>query len=249
MELTGRIALVTGASRGIGRAVALAFAREGMDVAVNYQSNSTAAEAVAAEILAAEQRAIAVRADVAELDDVQRMAAQVETELGPVDVLVNNAGDCADTEFLTADPEVLERTLAVHVIGPAHCTRAVLPGMIERGWGRVINISSVAGIRGVAANTEYCTAKAAVLGFTRSLAARYGREGVTVNCIAPGIIRTDFHKDKPESYWETVRSQRVPMAREGQAEEVAQAAVFLAGSTYVNGELIVVDGGLTMRIA
>ena len=249
MELTGKTALVTGSGRGIGRAVALAFAHEDMDVAVNYQSNSTAAEAVVAEILAAGRRAIAVRADVAELDDVQRMAAQVERELGPVDVLVNNAGGCVDTEFLTADPEVLERTLAVHVIGPAHCTRAVLGGMIERGWGRVINISSVAGIRGVAANAEYCTAKAAVLGFTRSLAARYGREGIAVNCIAPGIIRTDFHREKPESYWETVRDQRVPMAREGQAEEVAQAAVFLAASTYVNGELIVVDGGLTMRIA
>jgi len=249
MRLAGRIALVTGGSRGIGRAIALALAAEGADVGINCVRHVEAAEEVAARVRSLGRRAVVAVADVADAEAVRRMVADLQRTLGPLDILINNAGHGANTDFLTASPEVLPRMLAVHVVGTFNCTRAVLPGMIERRWGRIVNISSVAALRGVPYNPEYCTAKAALLGFTRSLAARYGREGITVNAIAPGIIHTDFHADKSETFWEKARRERVPLGREGQADEVAHAALYLCTNPYVTGEVVVVDGGLTMRIA
>ncbi len=232
MDLRGRVALVTGASRGIGRAIALTLAEQGAAVAVNFQTRAEDANAVGAQIRSAGGRAIAVRADVSVGTEVADMAARVASELGPVDVLVNNAG-IAITGIREED---FDLGIAVNLKSAFLCTEAVLPAMCARRWGRIVNISSGAargpGLLGVVYNAS----KAGLEGLTRGYASRVAKDGVT----APGPTDTDMGAPLKAGGVEA----RIPVGRMGQAEEVAQATVMVIGNGFITGQTIAVNGGL-----
>ncbi len=239
MDLAGRIALVTGGARGIGRAIALALAETGADVAVNYREQTAAAEAVADAIRALGRRAIAVGADVSDGGSVTEMVRAVEAELGPVDVLVNNAGigirrgldDLTEAEF--------DRTIAVNLKSAFLCTQAVMPHMRGQGWGRVVNISSGAARGAGGVGLHYNASKAGMEGLTRGYAARLAKEGVTVNAVAPSLVQTDMTSD-----WARDRASAIPVGRLGTSEEVAQAVLMVIGNAYMTGQTVQVNGGL-----
>jgi len=247
-EMAGKLAVVTGSSRGIGRAAALAFAARGCDVAVHYQGSRDAAEAVAAEIRAKGLRSAAFQADMAREADIVRLFEEVRAGLGDPDILVNNAGTGCSPNLLELTTEQWEHTLAVHVSGPFHCCRQAVPHMQEQRWGRIINISSVAGLRGLPFSLAYSTAKGAVISFTQTLARSLADWNILVNAVSPGITRTDFHKGMTEETRRNNIENRIPIHREGQPEDIGEAIAWLAGQSYITGENLVVDGGLTMRI-
>ena len=245
--LEGRKALVTGASRGIGREIALAFAREGADVAVNYHRHEEAAREVAAAIEALGRRALAVQASVAEVEPVRTMVARVLAEFGHIDILVNNAGfvTLAPVEAMTV--EQWDEMLATHLRGTFLVTRQVLPGMLERGSGRIINVSSQLGQIGRPWFAHYSAAKAGIIGFTKALAREVAPRGVLVNCIAPGPIETGI-VPRVEGAPRVDYTSRLPIQREGTVEEVAPTAVFLASdaATYYVGQTLGPNGGDVM---
>jgi NAD(P)-dependent dehydrogenase (short-subunit alcohol dehydrogenase family) len=249
MDLQGKKALVTGASRGIGRATALLLAQEGADIAINYVSNEQAAQDVAKRIEALGRRTLTLQGDVGDPDQVEAMFAVIGERWGGVDVLVNNAGGRCDGTVLETDESDWERTLGVHVLGTVRCCRLALPAMIEKRQGVIVNISSTAGLRGVRRMAAYATAKAAVAHLTRCLAVEASDHNVRVNCVAPGITETDFHAVTPPEFLKHSVDNRIPLHRIGKPEEVAQAVAFLVKNDYVTGEVVTVDGGLTMRIA
>jgi 3-oxoacyl-[acyl-carrier protein] reductase len=249
MDLKGRKALVTGASRGIGRATALLLAQEGSDVAINYVSNERAAQEVAERIEAMGRRTLMLRGDVGDPHQVEAVFAAIQERWDGLDVLVNNAGGRCDGTVLETDESAWERTLGVHVLGTVRCCRLALPAMIEKGEGVIINISSTAGLRGVRRMAAYATAKAAVAHLTRCLAVEASDHNVRVNCVAPGITETDFHAVTPPEFLKHSVDNRILLHRIGKPEEVAQAVVFLVKNDYITGEVVTVDGGLTMRIA
>jgi 3-oxoacyl-[acyl-carrier protein] reductase len=237
-DLSKRVALVTGASRGIGRAVALAFAHCGADVAINYREREADAEAVVAAVRALGRRAIAASADVARSDAVQAMTRRVEAELGKVDILVNNAGigiirgveDITEADF--------DRTIAVNLKSAFLCTQAVLPGMRARRWGRIVNISSGAARGAGGIGVHYNASKAGIEGLTRGYAARLVKDGVTVNAVAPSLIDTDMMNTRRDQY-----VARIPLGRMGTAEEVAQVVVMVTANEYMTGQTIQLNGG------
>ena len=245
--LEGRKALVTGASRGIGREIALAFAREGADVAVNYHRQEEAAREVAAAIEALGRRALAVQASVAEVEPVRTMVARVLAEFGHIDILVNNAGfvTLAPVEAMTV--EQWDEMLVTHLRGTFLVTRQVLPGMLERGSGRIINVSSQLGQIGRPWFAHYSAAKAGIIGFTKALAREVAPRGVLVNCIAPGPIETGI-VPRVEGAPRVDYTSRLPIQREGTVEEVAPTAVFLASdaATYYVGQTLGPNGGDVM---
>lgn len=250
--LDGRIALVTGASRGIGRSIALAFAGEGADVAVNYASQADAAqpeaaEGVACEIRAFGRRSLVVEADVALEAAVRDMVERVDDEFGRVDILVNNAGFVTLSPVETMDVDLWDQMIATHLRGTFLVTRMVLPGMLERGGGRIINIASQIGQIGRPRFAHYAAAKAGIVGFTKSLAREVGTRGVLVNCIAPGPINTGI---VPQTRGEPVVDyiSPLPLKRVGEPEEVAPTAVFLASkaSSYYTGQTLCPNGGDVM---
>lgn len=245
--LSGRMALVTGGSRGIGRAIALAFANEGADVAVSYRRERDAADEVVRQITASGQRGIAVQADVAREGDVARMVAETIAELGQIDILVNNAGFVTLAPIETMEVAMWDEMIAAHLRGTFLVTRLVLPGMLERGDGRIINVSSQLGQIGREWFTHYASAKAGIIGFTRSLAREVSSRGVLVNCIAPGPIATGIVPETPGSPQQDHISP-LPIPRVGEVEEVAPAAVFLASaaSTYFTGQTLGPNGGEVM---
>lgn len=249
MDLNGRKALVTGGSRGIGRATALLLAQEGADVAINYVSNEQAAQEVAERIEALGRRTLMLQGDVGDPHQMEAVFASIQQRWGGLDVLVNNAGGRCDGTVLETDEPAWERTLGVHVLGTVRCCRMALPAMIEKGEGVIVNISSTAGLRGVRRMAAYATAKAAVAHLTRCLALEASDHNVRVNCVAPGITNTDFHAITPPEFLKHSVDNRIPLHRIGKPEEVAQAIVFLVKNDYITGEVVTVDGGLTMRIA
>jgi NAD(P)-dependent dehydrogenase (short-subunit alcohol dehydrogenase family) len=249
MDLRGKKALVTGASRGIGKATALALAQEGADVAVNYVTNAKSASEVAEQIKATGSKTLLSQADVGDRQQVEAMFRSIQQEWGGLDVLVNNAGGRCDGSLLELDEPAWQRALEVHLLGTARCCRLALPTMIERKEGVIVNIGSVAGLRGVKGIAAYATVKAAVMHLTRCLAMEVSQDNVRVNCVAPGIIDTDFHDITPAEAKSHAIDNRMMLNLLGKPEEVAQAVVSLVKNDYITGEVLVVDGGLTMRIA
>ena len=249
-KLDGKIALVTGASRGIGREIALAFAREGADVACNYHRSRAEAESLADEIEAMERSALAIRADVAQADQVERMVAEAMDRFGRVDVLVNNAGFATLHRVDEMPIEAWDAIIAVHLRGTFLTTRLVLPQMLERGSGRIINMASQLAYNGRAEWAHYCAAKAGVIAFTRVLAHEVSRRGVYANCIAPGPIATDIvpRSGPPDPEAQARFAESLPIGRIGTVEEVAPTAVFLASedSSYYVGQTLGPNGGDVM---
>ncbi|OAQ21659.1 3-oxoacyl-[acyl-carrier-protein] reductase [Thermosulfurimonas dismutans] len=243
--LKDKVALVTGASRGIGRAVAVELARAGADVAVNYAVSEEAAKEVAREIESLGRRAFLVKFDVADPSAVAEGVKAVEEAFGRIDILVNNAGITRDGLLVRMKDEDWERVLSVNLKGAFLVTKAVLPGMMKRRDGRIINISSVVAFSGNPGQTNYAASKAGLVGFSRSLALEVARRGITVNVVAPGYIETDMTAALPEKAREALLSQ-VPMGRAGTPEEVAHAVVFLASdkASYITGTVLHVNGGL-----
>ena len=247
MGLEGRVALVTGASRGIGRAIALALAREGADVAVNFRQRGQAADEVVAAIAGLGRKAIAVQADVRSADQVKAMVERVRAELGGPDILVNNAGIVRDKPLAFMSEDEWDEVVDTSLKGAFLCTKAVARPMSRARWGRIINISSDAALLGDAQRANYCAAKAGLLGLTRAAARELAPHGVTVNAIAPGIIATDMTAGMPEVRRKALL-EAIPLRRFGEAGDVAALAAFLAGDggAYITGQVFCVDGGLNL---
>ena len=247
--VSGRRALVTGGGRGIGRAVALALAREGADVAVTSRTVEQIGR-VAGEVRAAGRRAIALSADVTRLDDVRNMAAAAERELGPIDILVNCAGAAQSAPLLRTGLDLWESMLAANLTSVYLCTAALVPGMVERGWGRVINVASSAGLAGYAYVSAYCAAKHGVVGFTRAVALEMASKGVTVNALCPGYVDTEMTRQSAESISAKTGVSREealaslarfnPSGRLIEPDEVAAAALRLASgeAASLNGQAV-----------
>ncbi|HEU5193932.1 MAG TPA: SDR family NAD(P)-dependent oxidoreductase [Methylomirabilota bacterium] len=254
--MTTRVALVTGGSRGIGRAIALALGREGVAVAVTAR-HLTDAEKSAAELRAAGSKAHAVALDVAEAASVDAGVAEAVAALGRIDVLVNNAGVAESAPFAKTSPDMWRRHFAINVDGPYRLTRAVLDGMLARRWGRVINIASMAGLVGSPYITAYTASKHALVGLTRALATEVSGKGVTVNAVCPGFTATDMAwrsarnivAKTGRSFEDAVASLAGmnPGGRLVEPEEVAAAALRLVGDEAANGEIVVLDGSATIR--
>lgn len=245
--LAGKIALVTGASRGIGRAIALMLAERGADVAVNYSSHPGPAEEVCEAIRKLGRRSITVKANIANDEENHAMVSTVQKELGPIGILVNNAGITRDKTFAKMTYEIWKEVIDVDLTGPAMVTHECLPGMIEAGWGRVVFITSVIGQMGNFGQSNYAVAKGGLISLTRSLARETARKGVTVNAVAPGFIETDMTSAVPQQVLDGIKNQ-TPVGRLGKPEEVAQAVCFLASpmAAFITGEVINVNGGLYM---
>lgn len=242
-----RVALVTGGSRGIGRAVVLELARRGHPIAVNYAARADAAEAVVSEVEAGGGKAVAIQADVAAADAVSAMFASVESALGPVSVLVNNAGINRDNLLLRMGPDDFDAVIATNLRSAYLCTRAALRGMLKARWGRIVCVASVAGVAGNAGQANYAASKAGLIGFAKTVAKEVGSRGITVNTIAPGFIETDMTDALGDEVKQTSVGA-IALGRFGQPEEVAAVAGFLSSDEagYVTGQVILVDGGLAM---
>ena len=240
-DLTGKVALVTGASRGIGRAVALALAEAGADVAVNYRHREKDAEQVRSGVEKFGRRSITVQADVSKAGDVIRMVEAVESALGAVLILVNNAGTARAKAWQEITEADWDETMDVNLKSVFLVTQAVLPGMLAAKWGRIINISSTAAQVGGVIGPHYTASKAGILGLTRSFASLLIKDGVTVNTIAPALIETEMIADNPN-----IRPEMIPIGRVGTGEEVAGVAVMLARNAYITGQTMNVNGGLYM---
>ena len=246
-ELDGRFALITGASRGIGRACALELAAAGAAVAVNYRSDADGAAAVVAEIEAAGGRALAFGADVAVAEQAHALVARVEDELGEIDALVCNAGITRDNLIARISTQDFDDVIATNLGGAFHVCQAAARRMLRRRRGSIVTMSSIVGIHGNAGQTNYSASKAGLIGLTKSLAKEIGSRGVRVNCIAPGYIATALTDVLTESAREALLSS-TPLGRLGEPEDIARCVRFLASdaSSFVTGAVLAVDGGLGM---
>lgn len=241
-DLSERAALVTGGGRGIGRAIALGLAEAGANVAVNYRSNEGAAKETCGRIEKMGRRAVSVRADVSSGPEVARMIKAVHEALGSIDILVNNAGIVDHSPFEEIREEDWDRVIRVNLKSVFLATKEALPGMRSRGWGRIINLSSVAAQIGGIVGPHYAASKAGILGLTRFYASRLAKEGITVNAISPALIDTEMIADNPQA-----SPERIPVGRFGRTAEVAEVAVMLARNGFITGQNFNVDGGLYMH--
>jgi 3-oxoacyl-[acyl-carrier protein] reductase len=241
LDLKSHVALVTGGSRGIGAAIVRTLAEAGAAVAINYREGADAAQALAGEIEKAGGRAIAVGADVSQADAVATMFGRVTAELGPVDILINNAGIAITRGTDDLSEEDFDKTIAVNLNSVFLCTKAALPAMRRKKWGRIVNISSGAARGGGAIGPHYNASKAGVEGLTRGYAARLVKDGITVNAVAPSLIETDMMKGAKELV------ARIPLGRFGTSDEVAQAVMLLIGNEYMTGQTIAMSGGMAFN--
>ncbi|HHM24408.1 MAG TPA: 3-oxoacyl-ACP reductase FabG [Bacteroidetes bacterium] len=244
IDLQDRKVLITGGSRGIGRAAAILFARAGADVAINYFKNKQKAEEVTAEIRKLGRRGLAVQGNVASFDDARRNVDEVLQAFGRIDVLVNNAGIWEYGAIHEMTPEEWQRTLDINLNGVFYFTRLVVPHMMKQRSGRIIHISSTAGQRGEAFHSHYAATKGAIIAFTKSLAPELADYGILVNCVAPGWVNTDMSAEALVEERDTIL-RTIPLKRAGEPEEIAGAVLFLASdlATYITGEILNVNGG------
>ncbi|ABY36607.1 MAG TPA: 3-oxoacyl-[acyl-carrier-protein] reductase [Chloroflexus aurantiacus] len=247
LDLSGRVAIVTGGSRGIGRATAERLAGSGAAVVVNYRGNAAAAEATVAAITAAGGTAIAVQGDVSQPADVEQMVKTTLERFGRIDILVNNAGITRDTLLLRMKESDFDEVIATNLRGVFLCTRAVLRPMTKQRFGRIINITSVVGLTGNVGQANYAAAKAGILGFTKSTAREMASRGITVNAIAPGFIETEMTEALNEEARKAILAT-IPLGRFGQPAEVAGLVCFLASDAgaYISGQTLTIDGGMVM---
>jgi 3-oxoacyl-[acyl-carrier protein] reductase len=247
LELEDKIALVTGSSKGLGKAIAIRLAEKGARVAVNYNTSPDSAAEVVKTIADAGGSAIAVKADVANLDQVVAMVKQVEEELGAVEILVNNAGIINDQLLMRMSDEAWRQVIDINLNGTFYCTRAVLRNMVRARWGRIINIGSVVGLRGNPAQTNYSASKAAIMGFTKALAKEVANRNITANVVTPGYFETEttaILTDEQKAYW----LNAIPQGHFGEVDDVAHMVTYLADekAKYITGQVISVDGGMAV---
>jgi 3-oxoacyl-[acyl-carrier protein] reductase len=241
-DLKGRIGLVTGSSRGIGRAIALALAEAGADVVVNFLHRSAEGQAVALQIRQLERRCVSIQADVSSARDVERLIKNSEDQLGAIDILVNNAGISRPQSIEDVSEEDWDGVIAVNLKSCFLVTQAVLPGMRARRWGRIVNLSSVAAQTGGVVGPHYAASKAGIIGLTHFYAQTLAKEGITANAIAPALVETEMVSSNPNA-----SPDRIPVGRYGSPDEVANVAVMLARNAYITGQTINVNGGWFMN--
>lgn len=242
-----RVALVTGGSRGIGRATSIELARMGYFVVVNYSSSEQSAVDVLREIEGSGGKGMIYKADVRDKKQIEDMVKAIEREVGPITVLVNNAGITRDELLIRMKDEQWDDVIETNLKSVFIVTRAVLRGMLREKWGRIVNVSSVVGLIGNPGQTNYCASKAGIIGFTKALAKEVASRGITVNAVCPGYIETDMTKDLPQDV-KSKLLESIPLKRAGTPDEVAKVIGFLSSdsSSYITGQVIVVDGGLSL---
>ena len=247
MDFSGKVALVTGGGRGIGRATALALARGGADVLVNYLENHNAASEVVKNIHAMGRKAVAVQAHVGNPSEVTAMFQQLDQDLGPIDILINNAGTGVPIPLEEISIDFWNNILKVDLTGAFLCAQAAAARMIPRKYGRIVNISSIGGVQGIGIDPAYAAAKSGLLGFTKSIARGLGKHNITVNAVSPGPIDTELNRKLPEEMRQRVADSSA-LGYIGQPEDVADAILFFASdySRHVTGQMILVDGGIAM---
>jgi 3-oxoacyl-[acyl-carrier protein] reductase len=247
IDLGGKSALVTGGSRGIGKAIGLRLASQGADVAFSYKGNEAASRETAREIQAMKRRALAVQGDVADVDSAENVVKAALDAFGKIDILVNNAGITRDDLIMRMSPEAWRDVLETNLFGAFWMTKAVTRPMLKARGGRIVNITSVSGQAGQMGQANYSAAKAGLIGLTKATARELASRGITVNAVAPGFVLTELTQDLPDALKEEITS-RTPLGRFGTTEEVANAVAFLASdeAAYITGQVLAVDGGLVM---
>ncbi|HIZ53372.1 MAG TPA: 3-oxoacyl-[acyl-carrier-protein] reductase [Candidatus Enterococcus avicola] len=244
MDLKDKVAFITGSTRGIGLEIARAFAKEGSNIVLN--GRSAISDALIAEITDLGVKCIAVSGDISDFEQASRMIKETEDQLGPVTILVNNAGITNDKLMLRMKPDEFDQVLKINLTGTFNMTQQVLKKMLKQREGAIVNLSSVSGLMGNVGQANYAASKAGVVGFTKSVAREVAPRGITCNAIAPGFIKTDMTEVLGEKVIEEVK-KNIPMQRFGSVEDVAQTAIFLAKSSYITGQVVNVDGGLVMH--
>jgi len=244
-DLTGRAALITGSSRGIGRAIALQLARQGASIAVNYLRNEDAAKDVQATIRSYEGQAVLLQGDVSDPEQAERVVDMAHDAFGRLDILVNNAGFNRDTLILRMSVQDWDEVMATNLRAAFLCTKATLRYMLKQRWGRIVNIGSVSGIAGNAGQANYAAAKAGLIGFTKAIAREMGSRSITANVVAPGLVLTELTEHIPQQVID-IAMERIFVGRVGTPEDIAACVAFLASeeASYISGQVIPVDGGL-----
>lgn len=246
-DISGRFALVTGASKGIGKASALKLGEQGVNVAVNYNSSKSEAEDTATQLTELGVEAFIVKADVSSLGEVSNMVDEVTERFGQIDILVNNAGIISDSLLIRMSDEAWDDVITTNLNGTFYCTRAVLRGMIRRRWGRIINIGSVVGIRGNIGQVNYSASKAGIIGFTKALAKEVASRNITVNTVTPGYINTDTVDVLPQATKDRIMTW-IPQGHFGEVDDVAYMVAFIASekARYMTGQVVSIDGGMAI---